>query len=163
VAEILRSGFEDTALWVFCFKYFESSVVFPFIVTRTPLPTWLNVVLKGTFWLILAASWYFTTAAELNEYHMIKDIWFKDSRTELPDLTSKYHRNTQIALCMKIVTGIVLAVAIGIMHFVVRKLGFSLKIKTKGFVLNLVLLVVYALSIIIFYLLLQQGNSINFT
>ena len=31
VAEIVKGAAENTSLWVFCYKYFESSVIFPFI------------------------------------------------------------------------------------------------------------------------------------
>lgn len=32
VAQIVKNSTENTSLWVFCYKYFESSVIFPFIV-----------------------------------------------------------------------------------------------------------------------------------
>jgi hypothetical protein len=60
-------------------------------------------------------------------------------------------------------TGIVLAVAISLMHLIARKFGYSLQLKTKGFVLNLVLLGLYAISVITFYILLRNDQEISFT
>jgi hypothetical protein len=44
-----------------------------------------------------------------------------------------------------------LAAALAIMHFRVKAQGFSLNLKTKAFVLNLVLLVIYSVSVGVFY------------
>ena len=76
-------------------------------------------------------------------------------------LVLDWQRNSLISFLLKMVTGIVLAVAIGFMHFIARKLGYSLQLKTKGFVLNLFLLGIYAASVIIFYVLLRNEKAKN--
>jgi hypothetical protein len=79
----------------------------------------------------------------------------------LETLVLDWERNSLISFLLKIVTGIVLAVAIGFMHFIARKLGYSLQLKTQGFVLNLFLLGIYSASIIIFYVLLRNLKASN--
>jgi len=76
VGEIVKSAAENTSLWVFCYKYFESSVIFPFIVKREAAPKWLMVLLKVTFWVILVINIYFTTVMQVNVYKLVLDIWF---------------------------------------------------------------------------------------
>lgn len=152
IADTIRTMAESSGIWVFSFKYFECAVLFPFIVTKQKVPTWQTVCLRVTFWLVLAASNYFSVLMQLNLYHIMDVLYLKPAEhSRLEPLWQSYRVNSFISLGLRVLTGLFLAVALIIMHFRVKAQGFSLNLKTQAFVLNLILLVLYSISVAVFY------------
>lgn len=89
---------------------------------------------------------------QLNLYHIMDIVYLQpDQRYKLEPLWQKFKLNSIVSLSLRVLTGLTLAVALCIMHFRVRAQGFQLNLKTQAFVFNLVLLIIYSISVGVFY------------
>ena len=82
VTESLGSAAESSGLWLFSFKYFESSILLPFIVENNLPPKWLATSLKITQWIILALNCYFAISTEVTLYKLAYEIYISANSTD---------------------------------------------------------------------------------
>lgn len=149
---VIASGIaECTSLWLYCFKYFESSLLFPYIIAQLSVPTSLSVGLKISFWVLLLASYYFVCAMQIDSYRVFYQTFVSQTFSNSSPLATAFKRNSLVSLLLRVLTGVILAVALGLMNFRVQGKGYSFNLKTSAFALNLVLLLLYSVSVAVFY------------
>lgn len=151
IALALLKSCENFTLWWYSFNYFESALAFPFIFDGREVPKCLNACLTIGFWLFTLIG----VVAPIVSWTAFYMYWVEVTNKVDPlnhGLLEWYYWSSIFSFGTVIVTTLVLIAAIILIHYLVSKRGFKTLLKTKAFVLNLVLILIYITAWIIFYI-----------